>query len=361
MNDNVLFKAFNLNGITLRNRIVMAPLTRSRAIHGSDAPHQLNAQYYAQRASAGLIISEATQISPTGKGYAWTPGIYSSEQIRGWKLVTEAVHAKGGVIYAQLWHVGRISHPSFQPNQGLPVAPSAIAPKNSKAYLESGQFVEIGTPRALEIAEISVIINDYRMAARNAIEAGFDGVEIHGAHGYLIHQFLCDGSNQRTDSYGGSVSNRLRFPLEVMEAVVDEIGSHRTGIRLSPVSPLNDAIDSDPSALFFPLVRELNRLNLVYVHVVEGETFHSREFHRFDFHALRNEFKGAWIVNNGYTRKMAIEAITSGYADLVAFGNYYVANPDLVERFKQNAILNEVDRETLYGGDEKGYIDYPKL
>jgi N-ethylmaleimide reductase len=360
-NTNILFEPFNLRGIILKNRIVMAPLTRSRALHGSDAPHALNAEYYAQRASAGLIISEATQISPTGKGYAWTPGIYTPEQVAGWKLITDAVHQQSGVIYAQLWHVGRISHASLQPNGAAPIAPSAIAAIGKKTFIENGEFVEVSMPRALTLQEIPLIIEDYRKAAINAIHAGFDGVEIHGANGYLIHQFLCDGSNQRTDEYGGSIENRLRFPLEVMRSVISAVGAHRTGIRISPVSHANGILESDPSSVFFPFVRELSELNIAYVHVVEGETGGSREFQGFDFHALRQEFKGTWMVNNGYTQEMAIQNITSGYADLVAFGKPYIANPDLVERFKQNVALNSMDQTTFYGGDAKGYTDYPCL
>lgn len=362
LDSNILFTSFNLRGCSLRNRIVMAPLTRDRATPGTDTPHQLNAEYYAQRAAdAGLIISEATQISPTGKGYAWTPGIYSKEQVAGWKLVTDAVHAKGGVIYLQLWHVGRISHPSLQPGGIAPVAPSAIAPVKQRTFIETGEFIEIGMPRALALEEIPAIIDDYRKATRNAIAAGFDGVEIHAANGYLIQQFLSDRTNQRNDRYGGSVTNRLRFALEVTEAVTKEIGSDRTGIRLSPVSPANDALDSAPAEVFFPLIRELNKFNLAYVHVIEGATGGPRDFRGFDFQAFRKEFNGAWMVNNGYDLQMAEEAVSSGYADLVAFGKLYIANPDLAKRFKQNAPLNEPDPATFYGGGAKGYTDYPFL
>lgn len=362
MDNTTLFTPLNLNGRMLRNRIVMAPLTRNRAIHGSDVPQPLNVEYYTQRAGdAGLIISEATQISPTGKGYAWTPGIYSKEQIAGWKLVTDAVHAKDGAIYLQLWHVGRISHPTLQPGGAAPIAPSAIKPVNQRTYIENGTFTEIGTPRALELGEIPGIINDYRIAARNAIEAGFDGVEIHAANGYLIQQFLSDKSNHRTDNYGGSIANRLRFALEVTEAIVTEIGAERTGIRLSPVSPANDALDSSPASVYFPLVRELNKWNLAYIHVVEGATGGPREFNGFDFHLLRKEFNGLWMVNNGYNFQMAMEAVSTGYADLVAFGKLYIANPDLAERFMQHAPLNELDPATFYGGDAKGYTDYPNM
>jgi N-ethylmaleimide reductase len=361
IDSNVLFNTFNLSGLTLKNRMVMAPLTRNRATHGSDAPNHLNVDYYSQRATAGLIISEATQISPTAKGYAWTPGIYSPEQVAGWRLVTDAVHAKGGAIFAQLWHVGRISHPSLQPEGALPIAPSAIISPGLKTFIETGRFAEIGTPRALNLEEIPAIIADYRRAACNAIDAGFDGVEIHAANGYLIQQFLSDGSNQRTDNYGGSINNRLRFALEVTEAVISEIGANRTGIRLSPVSPANGAIDSSPTDIYFPLVKELDRLHLAYIHVIEGATGGARDLQNFDFQALRQTFKGAWMVNNGYTREMASEAISSGYADLVAFGKLYIANPDLVERFKRNTMLNVLDQTTLYGGTEKGYVDYPAL
>lgn len=358
--QNVLFSPFNLGGLQLRNRIVMAPLTRNRAQHDTDAPQALNAEYYAQRAAdAGLIISEATQISPTGKGYAWTPGIYSKEQVVGWRKVTDAVHERGGCIFLQLWHVGRISHPSLQPNGTDPVAPSAIAPIKQRTFIENGTFTPIGKPRALELSEIKNIIEDYRRATVNAMKAGFDGVEIHGANGYLIQQFLSDISNHRRDIYGGSIENRLRFALEVTKAVIEEIGADRTGIRLSPVSHANDDFDSSPATIYFPLVKELNKLNLAYIHVIEGNTGGTRDFYGFDFKALRKEFSGAWMVNNGYDFEMAVEAIESHYADLVAFGKLYIANPDLAERFKQHAKLNVPIQETFYGGGAIGYTDYP--
>ncbi len=360
LNTEILFTPFNLKDQILKNRIVMAPLTRNRAVHGTDVPQALNAEYYAQRASAGLIISEATQISPTGKGYAWTPGIYSEAQIAGWKMVTQAVHAQGGLIYLQLWHVGRISHPSLQPNGGKPVAPSAIMPQGQRTFIDTGSFADIGMPRELTLEEIPKIVNDYRIATRNAIQAGFDGVEIHAANGYLLQQFLSDGANLRQDQYGGSVENRLRFPLEVINAVISEIGCDRAGIRLSPVTPANGIFDSSPATIYFPFIRELNKLNMAYIHVIEGATGGPRDFKGFDFQALRKEFSGAWMVNNGYTLEMAVEAVSSDYADLVAFGTPFIANPDLVERFKQNASLNQADPSTFYGGDEKGYTNYPR-
>jgi len=358
---DVLFTPFAIGRSHLRNRIVMAPLTRNRATAGTDAPNQLNVEYYRQRASAGLIIAEATQISPYGKGYAFTPGIYSPEQVAGWKAVTDAVHAEGGTIYLQLWHVGRFSHPSLQPGGLLPVAPSAIAPADSRTFLENGTFAEVGTPRALELNEIPGVIDDYAAAATKAIAAGFDGVEIHGANGYLLDQFMKDGSNHRTDRYGGSVANRLRLTLEVTEAVVAAVGADRTGIRISPVSPASGAFESDPTAVFVPLVHELNRFGLAYVHVIEGATQGPREFHGFDFIGLRRAFAGPWMVNNGYSRELAIEAIAAGNADLVAFGRPYVANPDLVERLRVDAPLNEVDWAHTFGGDAHGYTDYPTL
>jgi N-ethylmaleimide reductase len=339
----------------------MAPLTRNRATHGTDAPHELNAEYYKQRAGAGLIIAEATQISPTGKGYAWTPGIYSAAQVAGWRGVTEAVHAHGGKIFLQLWHVGRFSHPALQPDGVLPVAPSAIAPAGQQTFIEDGTFAPVGTPRALRRDEIPGIIEDYRTATRNALEAGFDGVEIHAANGYLIDQFLRDGANQRTDDYGGSVENRLRFAREVIAAVSEIAGPDRTGIRISPVSPASGLSDSDPAAVFFPLVDAIDAAGLIYVHVVEGATGGPRDFAPFDYHALRKRFSRTWIVNNGYTHEMATDAIASGYADLVAFGRPFIANPDLVERLRTGAALAEIDADHIYGGGAEGYTDYPAL
>ena len=359
--SNPLFQPFSLGDLVLKNRVVMAPLTRCRAMHGTDVPHELNAEYYAQRADAGLIISEATQISPVGKGYAWTPGIYSPEQIDGWRLVTDAVHARGGAIFAQLWHVGRVSHPSIQPGSEVPVAPSAIKPKNLKTFIEDGGFSEVGTPRTLLLEEIEATVVAYQQAAENAIKAGFDGVEIHAANGYLIQQFMSDCSNHRKDAYGGSVNKRLRFVNEVVEAIVSSIGASRTAIRLSPVTHKADTRDSAPELVYFPLVKTLNQRKLAYVHVIEGETGGARDTQGFDFHALRACFDGAWMVNNGYTRTMAMEAITKGYADLVAFGKPFIANPDLVARFKKNAPLNLPEQSTLYGGGEQGYTDYPAL
>ncbi|UEM23351.1 alkene reductase [Skermanella mucosa] len=359
MSESDLFQPVKLGPYTLANRIVMAPLTRSRA-NKDDAPFALHAEYYGQRATAGLIISEATQISRQGKGYAYTPGIHSEAQVAGWKQVTDAVHAKGGRIFLQMWHVGRISHPSLQENGALPVAPSAIKPEG-KAFTEDG-FVPFVTPRALELDEIPGIVEQYRTAAGNAKRAGFDGVEIHAANGYLIDQFLRDGTNKRTDAYGGSVENRARLMLEVTEAVVGVWGGDRVGIRLSPISPANDISDSDPDPVFTYAVEQLNRFGLAYLHLVEGSTGASREVSgAVDLRKLRRIFDGLYIANNLIDRDTAIALRETGEADLVAFGRPFIANPDLVERLRINAPLNEPDRDTFYGGGAEGYTDYPFL
>ena len=359
MPDDTLFKPFTLGPLGLPNRIVMAPLTRSRAGQG-DAPRALNATYYAQRASAGLIISEATQISQQGKGYAFTPGIHSPEQVAGWRLVTQAAHAAGGRIFAQLWHVGRISHPDLQPDGGLPVAPSAVQPEG-QAFTEAG-FKPFVTPRALAEAEIPGIVADYRHAAECALQAGFDGVEIHGANGYLIDQFLKDKTNQRTDRYGGSLENRTRFLLEVAEAVTGVWGGNRVGLRVSPTSPANDIADSNPQRLFGHVVKALEPFGLAYLHVVEGATGGPRDSAPgFDFQALRRGFGGAYMANNGYDLALAQATLKEGRADLIAFGRPFIANPDLVQRLRQGAPLAEPDKATFYGGDAHGYTDYPPL
>lgn len=354
-----LFDSYHLGGMTLANRIVMAPLTRNRAEPGF-VPSPLAAEYYAQRASAGLIISEASQISQQGQGYQDTPGIYTDAQVAGWRKVTDAVHAKGGRIVIQLWHVGRVSHTSLQPGGAAPVAPSALA-SGSKTFVNN-TFTETSTPRALELGEIPGILADYRKAAANAIKAGFDGVEIHAANGYLIDQFLKDGSNHRTDAYGGSIENRSRFLLEVTDTIISEIGAAKTGIRLSPVSPANGIFESAPQPLFNYVVEQLETRHPVYIHVVEGATGGPRDVAPdFSFAELRQRYSGTWMVNNGYDRALASEVVAQGKADLVAFGRPFISNPDLVERLRLGAPLNELDRDTLYGGGAKGYVDYPTL
>jgi len=354
-----LFTPIQLGRYELPNRIVMAPLTRNRAGAGN-VPQPLNALYYQQRASAGLIISEASQVCPQGQGYPATPGIHSAEQVAGWKAVTQAVHDQGGHIFLQLWHVGRISHPSFQPEGALPVAPSAIQPKGDAMTYDGMQpFV---TPRALELDEIPGIIDQYRQGAKNALEAGFDGVEVHGANGYLLDQFLRDGTNHRTDDYGGSLENRARLLLEVTQAAVEVWGSDRVGVRLSPSSTFNDMADSDPKTTFGYAIQALNAFNLAYLHLLEpseadlrygGTPIPTREF--------RPLYNGTLMVNWDYDQATGHQAIASGDADLVSYGKLFIANPDLPRRFEENAPLNEPNFDTFYGGGAEGYTDYPSL
>ena len=362
-----LFDPIQAGDIALANRIVMAPLTRNRA--PGAVPTPLMATYYTQRASAGLLITEATAISHQGQGYADVPGLYAPEQVAGWKAVTASVHAAGGKIATQLWHVGRVSHTELQPGGGAPVAPSALTAKTKTVLLKDGGavFVDTSEPRALRLDELPGIVDDYRRAALAAIEAGFDGVEVHAANGYLLDQFLKTGANQRTDAYGGSIENRARLLVEVMQAVTTAIGGGRVGIRLSPVTPANDIVDADPQPLFDHVVRQLAPLGLAYVHVIEGATGGPRELpdRPFDYAALKAAYRaaggtGAWMVNNGYDLPLAQQALAGG-ADLVAFGKAYIANPDLVARLKAGGPFNEPDKMTFYGGGEKGYTDYPTL
>jgi N-ethylmaleimide reductase len=354
-----LFQPVSLGPLTLKNRVVMAPLTRSRAGAG-DAPRALNATYYAQRAEAGLIISEASQISQQGKGYAWTPGIYSDAQVAGWRLVTDAVHEAGGLIFCQLWHVGRISHPDLQAGGGRPVAPSAILPVG-KAFTESGLKPHI-TPRPLTTAQIGDVVRDYAHAADAARRAGFDGVEIHAANGYLIDQFLRSKTNYRTDQYGGTLNNRVRFLTEVAQAVVSVWDADRVGIRFAPTSAANDIADADPQTTFGRAVEIVSGLGLGYIHIVEGQTGGARDaIPGFDFGALRRAFRGLYMANNGYTRDMALEAIATHQADLIAFGKPWIGNPDLVTRLRENADLAIAPQSSFYGGDATGYTDFPRL
>jgi len=353
-----LFSPVVLGSISLKNRIVMAPLTRNRAGEGG-VPQTINATYYAQRASAGLIVTEATPISAMGHGYPALPGIYTDAQVAGWKKVTDAVHAKGGKIVIQLWHVGRISHPSLLPNQALPVAPSAIKPAG-QAFTYQG-LVDYVEPRALDVSELPAIVQDYVHATKSAIAAGFDGVEIHAANGYLLDQFLRDGTNHRTDQYGGSIENRARLLLEVTQAVVNVIGADKVGVRVSPVNPFNDMNDSNPQAVFNYVANALNQFNLAYLHAVEGGIHGGGKADPFDFSVFRKQFKGAYMANLSYDKKRGNQAVASGHADVVAYGVPYIANPDLVERFQQDAPLNEADSNTFYGGAEQGYTDYPAL
>jgi len=354
--DSPLLEPLEIGDLKLKNRMVMAPLTRNRAGEGN-VPQELNKIYYSQRASAGLIITEASQISPTAVGYPGTPGIHSEEQVAGWKPITQAVHDKGGLMFIQLWHVGRISHPSLQPDNALPVAPSAIQPTGEAMTYDGMQaFV---TPRALETEELPGIIADYVTAAKNARAAGFDGIEIHAANGYLLDEFLRDSSNHRTDDYGGAIENRMRLLDEVLTAVKEVWPASRIGVRLSPENQFNDIRDSQPQITFNTVVGMLNKHDLAYLHVLEGDMLNAER--HVDYVELRKSFTGFYMANNGYAQTSAEKSLNTGNADLIAFGQLFIANPDLVERFSHGYDLNKPDQATFYGGDEKGYTDYPAL
>jgi N-ethylmaleimide reductase len=361
----IMFSPVNLGAIQLKNRLVMAPLTRMRAIAGH-VPNPLAKTYYAQRASAGLIITEATQISPLGMGYPATPGIYSPEQTAGWKEIVDAVHAKGGSIVAQLWHVGRISHSSLHPEHGAPEAPSAIAPAG-QTYGADWQLHDYETPKAMSIEDITRLLKDYELAAQNAKAAGFDGVEIHAANGYLLDQFLQDKTNQRQDQYGGSIENRLRIVGEVIEAVAKVFPSDRIGIRLSPYGTFNDISDSDPVALFSAAIQKLNGYNLAYLHMIEPRSTSAGggdqvfEDAPITSEMFRAAYQGKFLTAGGYDQAMGEKVLEEGLADAVAYGRLYISNPDLAERFQKNAPLNPYNRATFYGGQEAGYTDYPTL
>lgn len=353
-----VFSPLRLGPHTLPSRIVMAPMTRNRAGDGN-VPGDLAVEYYRQRAGAGLIITEATQVAQEGQGYPFTPGIHSREQIAGWRRVVDTVHAHGGRIFLQLWHVGRISHPSYQPGGAAPVAPSALKPAGQVYTLQGPQ--DFVTPRALELAEIAGVVEQFRSGARNALDAGFDGVEIHGANGYLLDQFLRDGTNKRSDAYGGPVANRARLLLEVTEAVCSVWGAERVAVRLSPLNPFNDMHDSAPAATFGYAVEQLNRFGLAYLHVTEMGKGSDAAGPEFDLRTLRRAFRGVYMTNGGYDLARANAVLAEGDADLIAFGALYLANPDLPVRFARNAPLNVPDQATFYGGGAKGYIDYPAL
>lgn len=354
-----LFTPFKLGPLDLPNRIVMAPLTRSRADEAGVLPPYA-ADYYAQRATAGLIVSEATNISAQARGYAKTPGIWSEPQVEAWQRVTKAVHAQGGRMVLQLWHTGRISHPDLH-GGALPVAPSAVKPEG-QAFTNEGMKDHV-TPRALETDEIPAIVADYRHAAACAKEAGFDGVEVHSANNYLLEQFIRDSTNRRTDRYGGSVENRLRFPLEVVATVVDVWGADRVGIRISPgtTQPGGTKLDSDPMGTYGAYIDALNRIGLLYLHDIEGVTQMSRTADGVDFPALRRRFRGAYIANNDYSRELADQVIAEGGADLISFGRPFIANPDLVERLRTGAPLAEAPKRYWYGGNQVGYSDWPAM
>ena len=352
-----LFSPISLGDLTLPNRIIMAPLTRNRAAMPGNVPQAMNATYYAQRASAGLIIAEATQVSPQGIGYPATPGIHSEEQVQGWRAVNDAVHAKGGRLFVQLWYCGRISHPDLLPDKQQPVSASAIKPAGDAVTFEGMKpFVE---PRALRTDEIPGIVDQYRQAAKCAMEAGFDGVEVHSANGYLLDQFLRDGSNQRDDNYGGSLENRTRLLMEILSAVLEIWEPSRVGVRISPENSFNDIRDSAPQATFNFVAKALCNRRLGYLHVVEGEMMGGES--SVDYRQVRDNFDGYYMANCGYDKARAQSTIARGDADMVSFGQLFLANPDLVQRFKTDAELNTPDPDTFYGGDEKGYTDYPTL
>ncbi len=351
-----LFSPVQVGPYHLPNRLMMAPMTRSRAGEGN-VPTPLIATYYRQRASAGIIVTEATQVCPEGQGYAGTPGIHSDAQVDGWRAVTSAVHAEGGRIFLQLWHVGRISHPDFQPDGRLPVSASAVAP-DGQVRTPSGAKPYVA-PRALELAEISGVVGQYAEGARRALAAGFDGVEVHAANGYLIDQFLRDGSNRREDAYGGPIENRARFLREVMEAVVAVWGADRVGVRLSPVSPFNSMSDKDPRATFGHAAALLDRYGLAYLHMVAGGAAAPGSQARQVAEELRRQFHGPFVINGGFDLMSGNAAVASGLADLVSFGSLFLANPDLPARFAAGAPLNAPDQTTFYGGGEHGYTDYP--
>lgn len=354
-----LFSPLQLGPHTLANRFAMAPLTRNRASRDG-VPGPLQVEYYQQRAGAGLIITEATCISPDAVGYPFTPGLWNGIQVGGWAEVTAAVHGEGGHIFCQLWHVGRISHPDLQPDGRLPVAPSAVRPAGETFTYEGMKpFV---TPRALDTGELPGIVDAYRVAAKNALAAGFDGVEVHAANGYLLDEFLRDGTNQRTDAYGGNIDNRARLLLEVLDAVCGVWGASRVAVRLSPIQPFNDMRDSDPRATFSRVVDLLNAYDLAYLHVTEmGRDAPGAAGPFFEPLDLRKIWKGVYMANSGYDKARASAVLAEGKADMVAFGVPFIANPDLPERYRRDAPLNAANPATFYGGGEEGYTDYPFL
>lgn len=358
--EQPLLMPVKLGRYSLPNRVVMAPMTRSRAYNRDRVPTDLHVEYYAQRASAGLIVSEGTQISRQAVGYVYTPGIHSAAQLRGWKKVTDAVHARGGHIFSQLWHTGYVSHPDFHEG-ALPVAPSAVNP-HSKAFTPQG-FKDTVTPHALEADEINAVVRDFVRAAKNAVAAGFDGIELHGANGYLIEQFLRDSTNVRSDEYGGDIPNRARFLFEVVEGVADAIGADRTAVRLSPANVAHVPADSNTRALYDFVIGALSSYKLAYLHLREAEADVSAIPNMVQHVAAhyRTVYHGTLVANTGYTQETGNQAIADGTADLVAFGKAYVANPDLVERFRAHAPLKDADKETFFQGGARGYTDYPQL
>ena len=365
--NTTLFDTFSLGAMTLPNRIVMPPMTRARAAHGG-VPTPLMAEYYRQRASAGLIITEGTQISPQGQGYAWTPGIHTPEQLRGWREVTAAVHEAGGRIFAQLWHVGRLSHTSLQPDGASPVAPSALTADGVHVFIDpdglgaaaaQGRKVQHSMPRALDTQEIGDIVSQFAQAAKNAIAAGFDGVELHAANGYLINQFIDSGANRRCDRYGGSLANRLRFLGEVAQAVAAVAGPERVGVRFSPLTSAQGTVDDTPQATYLAAARLMDRIGLAYLHIAEADWDDAPVMPAAFKEAMRLVYGGTMIYSGHYDLERAEEAIARGWADLVGFGRPFIANPDLPQRLLSGAPLQPGDPARYFGGDARGYVDYP--
>ncbi|MGF1731161.1 alkene reductase [Photobacterium kasasachensis] len=359
---NALFQPMQLGNISIKNRIVMPPMTRSRASQPGNIANDMMAQYYAQRATAGLIVAEGTQISEMGQGYAWTPGIYTAEQIAGWKKVTDAVHEKDGVIFTQLWHVGRVTHPA---NIGghQPISSSALKAENVKVFIDNGSneqgFVDVVEPREMSKEDIKNVVAEYRQAALNAIEAGFDGIELHAANGYLVNQFIDSEANNRTDEYGGSIENRLRFLGEVVEAMTDAIGADRVGVRIAPFTSLNGTVDKTPVDTYTAAAALMNELNVVYIHVAEVDWDDAPGTPQEFKTAIRKAYQGTIIYAGRYDSDKAAQAITDGLADMVGFGRPFIANPDLPNRILNNYPLAAHDPDTLFGGNEKGLLDYP--
>ena len=367
MSINKLFSPTRIGPYDLRNRIVLPPLTRSRSSQPGNIPNDLMATYYRQRASAGFMVTEGTQIEPRGQGYAWTPGIHSQEQIEGWKKVTEAVHAEDGVIFAQLWHVGRVSHTSLQPNGDAPVAPSALPARSVKVFIETGPgtgtLADPSEPRALSTAEVKELVQLYATAARNALEAGFDGVELHCANGYLVNQFISAHTNCRTDEYGGSLQNRLRFLREITHAVADVVGADRLGVRFAPLFASTDELrvylgllEDNPHETYIEAVKVLEEIGVAYLSLAEADWDEAPELPATFRNAVREVFSGRIIYAGRYTAERAAAAIEAGWADLIAFGRPFIANPDLPQRIANGWPLNPVDASSMYGGTEKGYI-----
>lgn len=370
MNREILFESTQLGPYTLKNRIVLPPLTRSRSSQPGNIPNDLMADYYRQRAGAGFMVTEGTQIEPRGQGYAWTPGIHSPEQVEGWRKITAAVHAEGSIIFAQLWHVGRVSHNSLQPGGAAPVAPSAIAADNVKVFVETGPgqgaLTEPSVPRALTTAEVKELVQLYAQAARNALDAGFDGVELHCANGYLVNQFISSHTNRRTDEYGGPLQNRLRFLREVVQAVADVVGKERLGVRFAPLFASTEEdrvylglVEEDPHETYIEAIKVLEQVGIAYVSLAEADWDNAPELPETFRNDVRSNFSGKILYAGKYTVERGVRVVKAGWGDLIAFGRPFIANPDLPERIAQGWPLNAVDPATMYGGTDKGYTDYP--